>query len=206
MPTTYLFDLDDTLITNKIYATIYPAIKVLIQKKFSLNEKQFEEKAKSLGLKKNKYERFDSGDLCVKLGLTEEYYQILKEHIKIISVLKEGVHEVFDKLKREKKRIGIVSNSFQRTIKLYLEKYHLQHFVNLIFSAEDAGCKKDKEEFWKALIKKEKLNPKDCVVIGDHEVEDKEVPEKFGFRTFLIENEDDLKRVVNQSFHFVGEV
>src|SRR3989338_8636928 len=195
MATTYLFDLDDTLINNKVYAAVYPAIKVLIQKKFSLNELQFEEKAESLGMHKNKYGRFDSGDLCRKLGLTEEYYKILKEHIETIPVLKEYVHEVFEKLKKSGKRIGIVSNSFHRTIMLYLEKYHLQHFITLIFSAEDAGCKKDDEEFWKALIRKEKLSPKECLVIGDNEIEDKEVPERLSFKTFLIANENDLKRV-----------
>ena len=192
--TVFLFDLDDTLISNKVYAAIYPEIKKMIKIFFSLSEEQFEQKAKSLGLQKNKYGRFDSGELCRKLRLTEEYYKSLKEHIEIIPVLKKGVHETFEKLKTERKRIGIVSNSLRRTIMLYLEKYHLQHFVTFIFSAEDAGCKKDNENFWKLLIKKEKLKPKNCLVIGDNKIDDKEVPERLGFKAFLIRKKIDLRK------------
>lgn len=196
MISTYLFDLDDTLISNEIYAAIYPTIKELIQKKFHLSEQQFEEKARSFGLQKNKYCRFDTGDLCGKLGLTEEYYRILNEHIEVIPVLKEDVYRVLEKLQKNGKRIGVVSNSFKKTIQLYLQKYRLASFVTFIFSSEDAGCRKDKIKFWKSLIQKEELNPQECLVIGDHQVEDKEVPGRLGFQTFLIQEASDLEKIL----------
>ena len=74
---TYLFDLDDTLISTKIYAEIYKPILKMVKKK--LTDKQLDQKAKELGLEKNKFDRWDTGDLCRELKLLEEYYIVLVE-------------------------------------------------------------------------------------------------------------------------------
>ena len=69
MITTFLFDLDDTLIDSKIYKEIYPVIVEKVCFDLKINQEELFSKAESFGLKKNKYGNFDSGDLCRKLNL-----------------------------------------------------------------------------------------------------------------------------------------
>jgi len=178
--TTYLFDLDGTIINHSIYARIYPKIIEMIKSKKKLTFFEINQKAQQLELKKS-HGRYDSGELCRKLGLTKEYYQILENNIKFSQPNKKIIQLI--KRRSKKYRIGIVSNSMKRTINLYLNHYHLK--VNFIFSAEDAGCKKDNSNYWRKLIKKHKLKPKECVVIGDHILEDRIIPRKLRFKAKL---------------------
>ena len=192
---TYLFDLDDTLIDARIYAQLYPKILLLIENKKKLKGTDLDRAAESFGLKKNKYGRWDTGDLCKGLGLLNEYYRELEKLIEVEPVLHDSVEKVFTKVKKKRAEIGIVSNSMQRTIRLYLVKYGLTNHVDFIFSSDDAGCNKDNGNYWKKLLETEKLNSKECLVIGDDELEDVQVPAKFGFKTFLLRSPADLETV-----------
>lgn len=194
MITTFLFDLDNTIIDGRIYAEIYQPILKMVKK--MLNLKDVDARAEKLGLKKNKYGRFDTGSLCKELGLLDEYYHILEAHIKIIPSLNKEIIPVLKNLKMTKK-VGIVSNSMQRTIELHLDKYKLKDYFDFIFSFGDAGCKKQDKEGWQKLIKKEKLNPKECLVVGDDPIDDEEIPKQLGFNTLLIKGSKDLKLVLN---------
>lgn len=193
---TYLFDLDDTLISTKIYAEIYEPVLKMIEKKLKIKREEIDGKAEELGFKKNKFGRWDSGDLCREVGLVDEYYSILGKQIGVVPVLYDTVIDLFKKIKSEKKRIGIVSNSMQRTIRLYLQKYNLLRYIEFIFSQDDAGCRKNDQRFWKKLIVKEKLIVRECLVIGDNPIDDGEVPQKLGFKTRLIKDKRDLTKIV----------
>lgn len=174
-----LFDLDGTLIDEKVYAQIYPKIIKLVRQK--LRGKDFEQFCHAHRLRKNRYGRYDSGDICRKAGLLKEYYQILENEIKRSSVVRSKGMVLLRKLRKQGYAIGIVSNSMKRTIRLYVNAYSLK--PDFIFSSENAGCRKDNPLFWKRLAKAQKLNPQECLVIGDDPVEDGVVPGKLGFRT-----------------------
>lgn len=193
----YLFDLDDTLVDAKIYAELYVPICNTIKKKLNITDKELDQKAEELGLKKNKYNRWDTGDLCRELGLLEVYYKILEEHIRVKQVLHDKVEAIFEELKKRGKIIGIVSNSMHRTIAAYVHKYGLQKYIDLIFSSDDAGCLKHDKKFWKTFIEKEKLKPEECLMIGDDLEEDIKIPKGFGFQTHYVENSKDLDSVLN---------
>lgn len=196
--TTYLFDLDDTLINSKIYIEIYTPILEMIKEKLNLNDEELAQKAKKLGLNKSKkLNQWDTGDLCRELDLLDEYYQILEEKIKVISVLQDNVKELLTKLKDDGKIIGITSNSMARTIKLYLDKYELTKLVDFVFSLDDAGFSMKKEDnYWETLIKRHNLKPGQCLVIGDDPIDDVKMPKRFGFHTFLIRNPEDLMTLI----------
>ncbi len=117
----------------------------------------------------------------------------MEKLIEVEPVFHDSVENVFTSLKSKKKAIGIVSNSMHRTIQLYLKRYNLSEYVDFIFSLDDAGCRKDNDIYWKKLIKKQKLKPSECLMIGDDELEDGQIPLKFGFKTFLIRNSNDLE-------------
>ena len=190
----FLFDLDDTLIETKIYRQIYPEVVKRLSTQLKISETELFLKVDKLGLKKNKYGNYDSGELSKSFKQLNLYYSILETAIKINKSLHDNVLEVFSSLKNKGKRIGIVSNSMHRTIELYIQKYQLK--VDFVFSSDDAGCNKDQERYWKRLIKKEKLTPKNCLVIGDNLHEDVEVPSSLGFKTFYLDNVKKLKEVL----------
>ena len=146
-------------------------------------------------MKKNKHGNYDSGELCNKLDLLDLYYSVLEKAIAVNNVLFSEVREVFSTLKSKGSKIGIVSNSMLRTIKLYLDKYNLS--VDFIFSSDYTGCNKDSIEYWKKLIAAENLDPSECIVIGDDYEEDVKVPSSLGFKTFYL-GEKKLKDVLSQ--------
>ncbi len=191
----YLFDFDDTIISTKIYAELYQPLLKMIKSKLKLTDSQLNQKAEGLGLTKNKFGRWDTGDLCRELNLLEEYYQVLEKQIKVMPVLHNTVISVFKKIKAKKKKIAVVSNSMRRTVNAYLHKYELDKYLDFTFTRDDAQCKKSDDAFWQKLIKKQKLNPKGCLVIGDDPEQDGAIPEKFGFNTLIIKGPQDLKKV-----------
>ncbi|MFA6462247.1 MAG: HAD family hydrolase [Candidatus Woesearchaeota archaeon] len=193
--TTYLFDLDDTLIDAQIYAKIYPFIISGIKSKFKLTDKLLDEEMQQLGLKKNKYNRWDTGDICRALGMLDFYYQELEKAIQVNSWVNLDAQALFSTLKQRGKKIGIVSNSMSRTIYAYLHKYGLSEMVDFIVSAVELNKRKSDEVFWRDLISSHKLIPKETVVIGDDLQEDVNLPKKFGFQTFHMVRAEDLKRI-----------
>jgi len=194
--TTYLFDFDDTIISTKIYAELYQPLLKMVKSKLKLTNSQLKQKAEDLGLKKNKFDRWDTGDLCRELNLLEEYYQVLEKQIKVMPVLHDTVINTFKKIKAKKRKIAIVSNSMRRTVNAYLHKYELVQYLDFTFTRDDAQCKKRDDPFWQKLIKKQKLNPRECLVIGDDPEQDVIVPKKLGFNTFLIKQPQDLLNVL----------
>jgi len=166
MITTYLFDWDNTLFSTDIYKETYPSIITAIKQKHNITEKEINIKAELEGLRKE--ERWDSGELSKLFDNMEEYYDILKSNVST-NYLIDDIVSKFKSLKEKGFKIGIVTNSFRKTINLYLETYKLQ--PDFIFTQDDAGTTKDDPKFWEELIKKEKLNPKECTVMGDSEVD-----------------------------------
>ncbi len=60
---------------------------------------------------------------------------------------------------------------------------------------EDAGCKKKQEEFWLKLINRRNLIVDNCLIIGDDEKQDIQIPGKLGFHTYHVTKPEDLKNL-----------
>ena len=197
MVSTYIFDLDGTLINIRIYSEMYLEILKLIESKLGLFGEELDIKAALFGLVKGDHGRYDSGDLCRELGLLAEYYEILDRHIKVRKRVHDDAFLVLSELKKKGLRVGVASNSMHRTIQSYLNKYDLLEFVDFIFSSEDAGRRKNDPVFWERLIAAEDLVPTECLIIGDSKLEDIEVPGTFEFNGFYVgEGEEKLRDVL----------
>ncbi len=181
MVTTYLFDLDGTIIDPAIYREIYHDVLSMIERKREIPLVEIELAGTKAGIRKSKDGKFDSGELCKHFELIDDYYEILGPRIASTDVANHAIITRMNKAVVEGARIGIVSNSFTRTILLYVKRYKLP--VDFIFSAEEAGFMKSDVRFWRALVKAQNLFAHDCVVIGDDPVDDVKVPEKVGFKT-----------------------
>jgi HAD superfamily hydrolase (TIGR01549 family) len=191
MITTFLFDLDDTIIDGQIYAEMYQPVLTMIQEKTGIAA---DKKAQEVGLQKNTFGRWDTGDLCRKLGLLEEYYRILEEHVRVREYLKKEIFPLLEKISGKK---GIVSNSMRRTIMMYIEKYGIKEHFDFVFSYDEAESSKKEEEYWQKLIATYDLVPKQCLVIGDNPVDDIAMPSTFGFHTLLINESKDFEKILD---------
>jgi FMN phosphatase YigB (HAD superfamily) len=173
-----LFDLDGTLIDVRIYRDIFPEMKEKLMKRLKISEKGLMQKARKLGFKGS---FFDSGEFCRKAGLLGLYYGTLEKRLKSVNALNKEAKKIFAGLKKRKVKIGIVSNSMRKTIILYTKAYGLK--PDFVFGIDDADCLKS-TKYWKALIKKEKLDPKQCLIVGDSYKNDIVPTKRLGFNVF----------------------
>ncbi|MBI2572502.1 HAD family hydrolase [Candidatus Woesearchaeota archaeon] len=183
MASIYLFDLDGTIINPTIYKEIYHEVLLMIAKNKEISLVELELEASKVSLRKNSEGKFDTGELCKHFDLIEEYYDILGPKITATDLANKEVLSRMNKAVIAGKKVGIVSNSFTRTILLYVKRYKLP--VDFVFSAEEAGYLKSDIRFWRALIKAHRL-PLDCVVVGNDPIEDVKMPEKVGFKGEMV--------------------
>ncbi len=186
MSQTYLFDLDGTLIDTTIYERCYQPILQMIMRRRKISLQEMDKRAKAIGLTKNEFGRWDTGDLCRAFDLLNEYYSLLKREVNKRSLLQMKVVQQLKAAHKQKHRVGIVSNSMRKTIVLYLSTYNLKKYVHFVYSREDANCRKNSLLFWKRLVKDYHLNPNQCTVIGNNPVDDGIIPRKLGFKTILV--------------------
>lgn len=191
---TYLFNLH-TLVGTKVYADIYDQFVSYLKKKFKWSDKELDAKAKELKLKKTNG-RYDSGELSREFGTLDFYYKILQQNIQFDEFVHNKVSEVLMYLKNNGMKIGVISNSMIKTIQLYIRTYRWVGFIDFTFSAEEADAKKNEDAFWKKLIEDEKLNPKECLVVGDDPVQDVRMPKRCGFRTMSVKKLEDLSKII----------
>lgn len=171
----YLFDWDGTLMSTEIYNNIYVKIISYITKKYKL-DKKFKNK-----IKLNENKKFDTGELCRELKEEKYYYEVLLEELNNQNYLFEETIPTLKFLKNEGHKIGIITNSFRKTIDTIIKHYNLSSYIDFIFSSDVANAKKSDKVFWIKLIKEHNLNPKDCFVEGDNVEEDFNIPISYGF-------------------------
>jgi len=188
--TTYLFDLDGTLIDMRIYEKLYLPLLEKIRYKLDLTQEGLDIKAEQLNIKKASHKRYDTGELCKALGLLDLYYEGLEKAINKENIIRNNTKDTLKRLKQDNKTIGIISNSMKKTILLYMDKCDLTRYIDFIFCPEDTkdNIKKDNPKFWKELIKKHDLDPKECMIIGDNPIDDISIPDILNFNTRLLKD------------------
>ena len=187
MTSTYIFDLDDTIIDSTLYARMYNELINELLSTLKISEIELQKVISRLKEESGKT-RIDTYELCKKLDSTEIYYTVLEKYVRHTFVLKtKSIPTVFRKIKKAGKKLGIVSGSQERTIEIILKRFSLLDYVDFIMSG-----KKDTVLFWITLEKKHNLKKEDTLVIDDS---DKvlEVAGHAGFNVLNVKNLDDIE-------------
>jgi phosphoglycolate phosphatase-like HAD superfamily hydrolase len=188
MITTYLFDLDDTIIDTSVYARMYHELITEIVVNLNISEIDLQKEITKLKQETGK-EKVDTYDLCEKLNCTEVYYKVLEKYVKHTYTLKTpAVPMIFKKIKANKRQIGIISASQERTIKLFLDRFNLTQYVDYIESGN-----KTTVLFWIQLEKKIMLDKNTTLVIDDSD-EILQVAEHAGYKVLNVKNINDLEK------------
>lgn len=196
--TSILFDLDGTLIDTKIYFEIYNRIISIILRETNQTLEQLKIQADFLQIKKNTDERYDTGEICSNFGLSDRYYEILEEEVKSNNYLKKHVMKIlkFIKSSRPEIKVGIVSNSFEKTINTYIKLYSLSKYIDFVCGSDTTKSNKSNKSFWQYVINEKKVIPYSSIMVGDNLLEDTILPKQYGFKTIHIRHEDDIKNVL----------
>ncbi|RJR24201.1 HAD family hydrolase [Candidatus Microgenomates bacterium] len=103
-----------------------------------------------------------------------------KKHLNEISPIK-GMTDVFKKLKKSGKKIGIITSNSKENVQLFL-KHHAISEIDFIHSESNLL---GKAKVIKDLLKKQKLNSKEIIYIGD-EVRDIEAAQRAGISVIAV--------------------
>lgn len=127
---------------------------------------------------------YDGLPTKVKLNKLNKDKGLPKKLINFISILKQKYTEQYfftecnpnfyhqslmKKLKKNKLKIAVASNSIRKTVTNALELSNLSKFVSFYLSNEDVKYSKPNPEIYLKAAKKLKLKPKNILVVEDNE-------------------------------------
>jgi HAD superfamily hydrolase (TIGR01509 family) len=184
MVSVYLFDLDDTIIDSSIYKRMYSELlrEIVSQSKISEIELQ-----KEITRLKAGKDRVDTYELCRSLNCTELYYNLLEKYARHTYSLKTAsIPALFKKIRAAKKKIGVVSNSEERTIRIFLDRFNLS--VDFVSSGDKLTVL-----FWINLEKKFNITKDETLLIDDSE-EVLEVAKHAGYKTLNVKDISNLEK------------
>ncbi len=104
-------------------------------------------------------------------------------HIKVY----DGVIKLLDQLKEQKVNIYILSNAQRIFLKAEMDMLGLSDYFNEIYISSDEHMCKPDVEFYKILMKKEGLKPKDTLMIGNDYSTDIKGANKLGIDSLYIQ-------------------
>lgn len=189
-----IFDLDDTLISEKEYIDSgFKSIANYFAKKYKLSLKEVHFTIEKLFKKNNKkvFNRlFEVYGIVYKDDDIKELVKIYREHLPSISLL-EDAKLLLEELKKRDIKLGIITDGYKETQNRKIKKLELKKIVEKIIVTDELG-----REYWKPSkksfeIMKEyfKVEYSDMIYIGDNITKDFLTPNKLGMISIQIERE-----------------
>ena len=186
MITTYLFDLDDTIIDSSIYRRIYSDVINAILSNVLVDKIKLQKTIDRV--KKPDSDKVDTYELCNELNCIDLYYKILEKQIKhTYNIKNKSIPTIFRKIHAKDKRLGIVTQAQERTAKLFLKRFSLFEYVNFIYSG-----KKDTVGFWIQLSKRFDIVPDNSMVIDDCD-DILDIAKHVGYKTLNVKDINQLE-------------
>ena len=114
---------------------------------------------------------------------TAQFFRILTiRHLRLY----EGVPQMLEKLRKNGKKIYLLSNAQRVFTEYELCMLHIWEYFDDIFLSSDYGVKKPSAHFFEVLMKKHHLKPEECVMIGNEEESDIKGASALGITTCYI--------------------
>jgi phosphoglycolate phosphatase-like HAD superfamily hydrolase len=184
----YMFDLDDTIIDSAIYSRMYPEIIDSILSTVLVSKIKLQETISKIK-EKTGQEKVDTYELCKELDCVDLYYNVLEKHIRHTYTLKnKSIPTIFRKIKAKNKRLGIVTQSKEKTAKLFLQRFRLDEHVSFI-----ASGKKETIGFWIQLENKFDLIKNSTMVVDDRQ-DILDIASDVGFKVLNVKNIEELEK------------
>jgi putative hydrolase of the HAD superfamily len=191
-----IFDLDNTLYPTKKYATIARknAIRAMIKAGLNTNQKKAYSILKKIIKKYGSNYKYHFDKLIEKLAKNKKHkekiivagiiaYHTTKKQIKPFKNIKTLLKELKKRFKLFIASEGIKKKQWEKILRLKIEKYFDDVFIT----------NKKSIRFYKRIIKKIKLNPKNIIMIGDNAKKDLFYPKRLGIKVIKFKGVKYLK-------------
>lgn len=192
-----VFDLDDTLISEKNYIfSGFRAISQIISRDFAIDEKEVLAKMDGLfcNSPKNVFNRLlDSYNIQYNSNYIIRLITAYREHSPKIEVYKDVI-PVLTELRRRQIFLGIITDGYRETQRKKLESLSFYYLFDSIIITDELG-----REFWKPhelsyQKSSEELNTafKDMIYVGDNVSKDFITANKLGISTIQIVRDEGI--------------
>lgn len=106
------------------------------------------------------------GELILHAG---QFFRVLTtEYIRLY----EGAAEMLERLRGQGKKVYLLSNAQRIFTEYELRMLDIARYFDGIFISSDFGVKKPDRRFYEILLKKYRLNPRECIMIGNDGISD----------------------------------
>ena len=130
----------------------------------------------------------------IKAGYFDSHH-IIKDALLRISP-GDSIHTLFEKLKHNGYKIGVVTSDTAQSTKICLEHLGIAEYVDFISTFDDNFSKKPNPEALNVFCQKFSLNPEEVVVVGDAPVDMKFAKKgKAGYAIAVMTGSNDIKRL-----------
>lgn len=192
-----IFDLDDTLISEKDYIKSgFKEISKNIEEIYKIDaEETFNELMKLSKVEsKNVFNRFfDNHKIEYTKEDIKEFLNIYRNHIPNIEFYEDAI-QLIEKLKEKNIKVGVITDGYIVSQKAKLKAINAYEIFDYIIITEELG-----REFWKPHpkafeIMKEKLNVKfnEMIYVGDNPEKDFFIGDIYPINTIRIVREDSI--------------
>lgn len=205
-----VFDLDDTLISEKDYINSgFNIISKKIARDYNLNDKKIKKKMNDLFSLSNLnlFNRtLDYFDIKYDLDYIKELVFIYRNHIPTIK-LYDDAYEILEFLSKNGYRLGMITDGYKETQKNKIKVLDIQKYFEHIVITDELG-----RMFWKPSeipykIIKERFGCEyaDMVYIGDNVEKDFITANKLGIKTIQILRENRIYKNIEKPREFLPQ-
>lgn len=104
--------------------------------------------------------------------------------------LLEGTHEILDHL-IPRYKLHIITNGFKDVQLLKIKKSNLEKYFTTLTTSDEAGVKKPHPDIFYTALEKAKMNPRNCLMIGDSFEADIEGAQHVGMKTMFFNHREE---------------
>ncbi len=189
------FDFDNTLYNGDVFENYRDYLKEILTKYFKNKDKA--ENFLDDCFKADKH--YNNKAVCLKLKekgySAKKFINLIKRNIYVHACKPEVISTEFLKSLSKKYHLYIVTMSTPQYLKHYLKKYGIDRkLFKKCYSVNLSGKDLTKTKLYYKILKREKINKEELIMVGDNPVEDIMTAKEAGVN-YLYYNEEDFNQI-----------